>query len=338
MKIIKFGFLLAMLLFSTQIFAQTDVENIVIEGMEFHDNGDYDKAIETYKKALKIDKKSPLVHYEIALSYFSKGNYNEAVKYSDVVIKKDKELMLEAYMIKGSALDLLGKTKESIQLFKNVLKEEKHYLLYYNLSFNYFKLKDYENAEENVIKAIELNPNHATSHLMLAHIHDRKGNSVQALLASHFFLFLEPNSPRSIEGYDMLMESFRGNVTKGEGNSGSTKILYSPSNDSLFSAMQMMISILGASKSLEKYADKTDDEMFVENTRIFFKVLGELNDDKNKEIWFTLYTTFFYDLAQSEHLETYCKYITQSENENSREWLEENQSKLYDFDKWLSDN
>jgi hypothetical protein len=75
--------------------------------------------------------------------------------------------------------------------------------------------------------------------------------------------------------------------------------------------------------------------MFIENTESFFKVLGELKKKKNNEIWWTFYTSFFYDLAKSEHLETYCNYIKQIANESSQKWLTENNTKLTEFDTWL---
>ena len=66
-----FGFILLLLL-SFNSFAQSEIENFIKEGIQFHDNREYDKAIETYKKALKLDPNSTLVNYEIALSYFQK--------------------------------------------------------------------------------------------------------------------------------------------------------------------------------------------------------------------------------------------------------------------------
>ena len=127
MKKQLFG-LIILLLLSINCFAQSEIENFVKEGIQYHDNGEFDKAIQSYEKALKIDPKSTLVNYEIALSYFSKGNYKEAVKYSDVVLNQNKDLMLQAYMTKGSALDILGKTKESIKLFNKAIKKtEGHY-------------------------------------------------------------------------------------------------------------------------------------------------------------------------------------------------------------------
>jgi len=339
MKVKQTGILLVVLFLTIQSFAQSNIESFVKEGIEYHDSGDYEKAIETYKKALKLDPESALVNYEIALSYFTKGDYKEAIKYSDIVLNQNKDYMLHAYITKGSALDMLGETKESIKLFEKAIKKTKgHYLLYYNLGLNYYKLNDLDNAEENVIRAIENNPNHSSSHLILANIHNQKGNSVQTLLAAHYFLFLEPDTNRSSAAYLMIEENFGGNVSKDSSKPNTINIMLSPNNDSSFGAVELMISLLEASKGIEKNEGKTEDETFIENTESFFKILGELKKKKDKEIWWTFYTTFFYDLAKSEHLETYCKYITQSSNENSKKWLNENENKLIEFDEWLKNN
>lgn len=332
-------FTLIILCVSIQIFAQSNIEGYVKKGVQYHDNGEYDKAIETYKKALELDPKSTLVNYEIALSYFTKGDYEKAIEYSDVVLKQKSDLMMQAYLTKGSALDVLGKTKESIKLFEKAIKETgDHYLLYYNLALNYFKTSELDKAEPNLIKAIELNPNHASSHLMLANIHNQQENPVQTLLAVHYFLFLEPNSNRSYEAFQMLQNNFGGNVTKDTDNPNNINILLSPNDDSQFGAAELMISLLEASKSIEENEGKTEDEMFIENTDSFFTMMGELKKKENNDIWWAFYTTFFYALANSEHMETYCKYISQSGNENSQKWLVENETKLINFDTWLKNN
>ncbi len=50
MKLKQTGFLIVALILATNIFAQTEVEKLVNEGIEYHDKGDYTKAIETYCK------------------------------------------------------------------------------------------------------------------------------------------------------------------------------------------------------------------------------------------------------------------------------------------------
>ncbi|MEK6152584.1 tetratricopeptide repeat protein [Flavobacteriaceae bacterium 3-367] len=335
----QIGTALTTLFILAQGVAQATVEDFVKEGVQHHDNGDYDKAIETYKKALKTHPKSALVHYELSLSYFTKGDYEQAIQHSDVVLKQNGDYMLPAYLTKGSALDVLGKTKESIKLLEKAIKKtEGHHLLFYNLALNYYKLNDLGKAEEHVINAIEKNANHTSSHFMLAHIHNQKGNVVQTLLASHYFLFLEPNTKRSREAYQLLQNNFGANVSKDANKPNTINILLSANNDSQFGAAELMVSMLEASKSLEENEGKTEDEMFVENTDSFFTILGELKEEKNRDIWWTFYTSFFYELAQSEHMETYCKYITQSANEQSKKWLVENEGKLTDFNNWLKRN
>lgn len=339
MKIRQLGIVVVLLFVFIQSIAQSDIEDYVKEGVQYHDEGQYDKAIKAYKKALKIDSKSPLINAEIALSYFTKGDYKKAIKHCDVVIKHNKDYLMQAYMTKGSALDMLGKSKESIELFKKAIKKtEGHYLLYYNLALNYYKINELDNAEKNVIKVIETNPQHSSSHLMLANIHNQRGNTIQTLLAVHYFLFLEPKTQRSPEAYRLLRKKFRGNVSRDKDKSDSINISFSPNDTNQFAAAELMISMLEASKSLDKNKGKTDDEMFVENTGSFFKILGEMKEEKNNEIWWGFYTTFFYEIAKSDHLETYCMYITQSGNKNAKKWVAKNESKLNDFNEWLKNN
>lgn len=335
---LQITFLIALFI-SLQGYTQSSITDYVKEGIKQHDKGEYDKAITTYKKALKLNPKSPLVNYEIALSYFSKADYKNAIKYADVVLKQKGKYMNQAYMTKGSSLDMLGKTKESIKLFKKAIKEtEPHYLLYYNLALNYFKTSQLEDAETNVIKALEINPNHASSHLMLTNIHHQKGNTVQAVLAAHYFLFLEPNSQRSNEGYQILQKNFGGDVAQDKNKSNTVNISLDLDSERQFGSAALMIGLLEASKYNEENEGKTDVEMFIKNTESFFKILGELKEENDKDIWATIYIPFFYDLANSDHLETYCHYIAQNTNENSQEWLSTHKNKLIDFDNWLKAN
>jgi len=66
-------FLFGICLFLTiTCFGQYKLESLVEVGIKYHDNGEFEKAIVTYKQALKIDPKSTLVNYEISMSYLLK--------------------------------------------------------------------------------------------------------------------------------------------------------------------------------------------------------------------------------------------------------------------------
>ncbi|MBR9845002.1 MAG: tetratricopeptide repeat protein [Algicola sp.] len=334
----KYLTLLFLLLSCNLINGQDDINTLVENGIVFHDEGNYEKAIETYKKALEIDPKSSLVNYEIALSYFYNKNYQNAIKHCDIVLKNNDQHQKEAYITKGSSLDNLGKTKASIKLFKKAIKKYDDVLLYYNLALNYYKLKDFKNAEDIVTQGIAIDPSHPSSHLVLAYINYDNDKRTQSLLNLHYFLFLEPNSRRSTEAGKLIQEMMRSNVSRDPDKPNTINVsLVFPSGDNEFGSAEMMLSLLEASKMTEENKDKTEDELFIENTRSFFKILGELNSEKKKGIYWNIYIPFFNDIAESDHMDAYCYYVMQAVNPYSKAWFEVNQDQLQAFEAWLND-
>ena len=327
-------------------FAQSSIEDIVREGIGYHDAGDFDKAIETYKKALKIDPKSTLVNYEISLSYLRKEDYKNAVKYANKVLKQKEDHMTSAYVAKGTALDMMGKTQQSIELFEEAIAGgDTHYLIYYNLAINHLKIKNLDQAEPNLIEAINSNPSHASSHYQLARINHWRDNPVQSVLASHFFLLIEPDTDRSKEVFKMMKYHMGGKVTRDENNAKNLTITLNPNADSAFSAAELTLSILSLSDDLAKDALEELDldgeivgaDAFTRNTQSLITVLEETADKGRDEIWWNLYIPTLQEIATSGHLEAYCHYIRLGNEEESVKWLEENEDKLDAFIKWINE-
>ena len=335
----KYIILIALITFGSSIaFAQNTVEKHVRKGIEYHDNGEFAKAIESYKEALKIEPKSTLVHYEMALSYFSLKYYKNAITHCDAVIKKKGEHLIAAYLVKGSSLDMIGKTEESIKLFKKGIKKEgEHYLFYYNIAVNYAKMNDYSEAEKYGIKGAEVNPQHGSSHLLIGMMNSEMGNKSKALIALHYFLLTEPNTARSKQAYALMQENFGRNVSIEEGEKKTITIMLSPDKeDSPFMAVDMMRGFLQAAYTLEENEGKSEEEMFVQNTESFFTILGELKEkEKAKDIWWTFYTPMLYEIGTSGHMEAYCNYISMSSNEKAATWLKENSEKFEAFKEWV---
>lgn len=326
-------FIIAFLFIAPLTFAQS-VQELVDKGITYHDAGQYDKAIATYKLALKQDPKSSLVNYEISLSYFKNKEYKKSIKHADVVIKQKDQNLVPAYISKGNCLDMLGKTSSSIKLFeKAIANEEPHYLLYYNLAVNYVKVRDYDKADKNALSAIGLKSNHSSSHLLLATTNSFRDNDVQAILSLNYFLFLEPTSSRAGIAYDLLMEKMGGNTE--EDSDGAITINLDGNADPQMMAAQLIISMFAATNTLEMNEGKTKDELHFENTKSFFKMMGEMKEEAKSNFFWDFYVPFFADLAETKHMETFCKYTTQVKNENSVKWLEENADKIDAFSDWL---
>ena len=171
----------------------------------------------------------------------------------------------------------------------------------------------------------------------MAYINYNNNKRTQSLLNLHYFLFLEPNSRRSPEAGKLIQEMMRSNVTRDPDKPNTINVsLVFPSGDNEFGSAEMMLSLLEAAKSTEENRDKTEDELFIQNTTSFFKILGELHSDKKKGIYWNIYIPFFYDIAQSEHMDAYCYYVMQSVNPYATAWFEVNKDKLDAFDTWLN--
>jgi tetratricopeptide (TPR) repeat protein len=331
---------LGFLILANFIFGQVPFDSLVQQGVQYHDAGEYQKAIDIYKKALEIDPNSTLVNYEISYTYMMMEDYDNALKHSNIVIEKNDENQLGGYIVTSSCLDYQGKTDESIKLLEKAIKKFKtNYLLYYNLAISYYNKKDLDKAIENSIAAINLKSSHASSHLLLGKIMCAKGNKIQGILSLHYFLFLEPNTARSKEAYALLMNQIGGNVTKDPNKPNQINISMSmPSKDDEFGAAEMSLALLQASGNIEENKNKTDEEMFAQNTEKLFKILGEMKKKNSKGLWWEFYVPFDYELAQSQHMTTYCYLISYGSNDKSKEWVDNNRDKLESFGTWLDVN
>lgn len=334
------NFVYLFLVFSLTCFSaigqESKVKAHVQDGIKLHDSGQYKEAIAEYKKALRVDPKSALVHYEIASSYFSMKNYKKAIEHADEVIDQKGDFVDMAYIVKGSALDLLGKPQDAIKAYKKGIRENPDvYMLHYNLALTYYNQEDDKNAEKACMEAIKLNRSHSSSHLLLGSLMQVKQDRVKTLLAFYHFLILEPTSQRAKGVYEALTALLQKGVTKkGDNTTVITMSAPDKNDDDDFRAAEVMLSMLEASKSLEENEDKTEEQLFYENTNSFFTVLGELSDGK-KGFWWEEYVDFFYAMSKEEHVEPMCYYISLSkESDDVTEWLEDNEERLDAFSEW----
>lgn len=319
--------------------AQLSVEDLVNQGIEYHDNGDYDKAIETYKMALAIDPESTLVHYEMSYTYLEKKDYEKALEHSRFVIKKKTNNLREAYTIYGTTLDILGRTEESIAAYKEgIAVTEPYYLLYYNLALDYYKLNDYENAKTYLLDGLNLNFSHGSSHLLLAQCNSRQGNKTEAIVGSLYFMLLESNTKRTEEAYNLVMSNFSGNVSKDKDNPNAININTSlPEEDSKFGIADLMMSMITAANYTKENEGKTKARLFTENMTSFLEYLGELESTDENDIYFNDYISFLVSIAKSKHMETFCMFILHVVDEDANQWLADNPEKLDAFGNWLDE-
>ena len=307
---------------------QRIINGLISEGIKLHDKGNYIGAIDLYKKALLVNNISTQANYEIASTYLTIKDYKNAIKYSDNVIAANVDYMDQAYILKGAALDNLGKQLEAIKTYEQGLKKfTKNYLLYYNLALTSFSLKDYKTADGSLEKALTLNPSHASSHFLLALSMRTQGNRVKGILALYNFLLLEPNSKRTASAVKTLEAALKKSNEK-----ISLAMPTKKENDEFYTA-ELMLALLESSKANESNKTKSAAQLFSENTNSFFEILGAIKKEK-KDFWWSFYVDYFYTIASNNLTEAFCYYITQVNEDVYKEWLKNNLQQLESFLAW----
>ncbi len=107
------------LLFTLTVYGQNGdprVDELISEGVELHDEGEYEGAIDRYLEALEIDSTSVRANYELSLSYLALKDYENTLLYSSWVIDSSNEQLCSgAYAVKSEALAGLDRVDEAIE-------------------------------------------------------------------------------------------------------------------------------------------------------------------------------------------------------------------------------
>ncbi|MCE1164993.1 MAG: tetratricopeptide repeat protein [Bacteroidetes bacterium] len=333
--------ILILLLCSGYIHAQSSaLDSLIKLGISLHDDGKYEKAIEVYKKALKISPDDPVLNYELSFSYMALEDYDNSIEYADKVIgskKADKDTRMQAIITKGSALDYMGKQDESIELFEKCLKDYgPYYLLYFNLGVDYLNTKEYNKAETAFINAIKLKRDHPGSNFYLCYTDKFLNKKCQSLMAAYYFLLLEPSTERSKTAYN-LINKLHGSFFKKNNNGNGTTIFIDPDMD------KNEGSIIDFTYSMHKLVDiklldstKTKSEIFALNAENFFNFLSSLKEDKKLPgIWKEIYIPFFTDLVKSGYINVYCQYISLTADNTVADWFSLHKDRAKEFSNWL---
>lgn len=326
---------IAFIFMQLSLFSQ-NFQALIDSGISLHDRGEYDKAIEKYLEALKIQPNSSVANYEISYSYMGKEDYVNAIVYADKVIEANDGSLIPAILTKSSSLDYMGFTDEAIILLKKTIK--KHggsNLLHYNLAIDYYKTNDFENAEKQLHSSLKYKFYHASSHLLMGSVMQSMGKTTQSILCKSFFLLLEPDTYRSKEAIELLKGMVISNVKQSTDTSGKITInIAIEADDSEFATAKLMLQMIQASKISTEYRDKSKQEIFTDSMKSLFEYLGEMESKKKSGLWWEHYIPFFSELAKSQHMETYCYIICQSTDDEALKWVNANESLVTMFYDW----
>jgi tetratricopeptide (TPR) repeat protein/outer membrane protein assembly factor BamB len=126
------------------------------KGIEYHNSGDFQRAIEMYKKAMDthgLDKKTLVL---LGNAYYMTREFEEAEKVYDKALSLDPNYP-KAYFNLGIIYEATKKNPEAIKVYKRAIELDKNFgEAYANLGDAYKAIHDLDNAILNYQKALEI--------------------------------------------------------------------------------------------------------------------------------------------------------------------------------------
>lgn len=121
---------------------------------------DFQKAIDFFKKAVKVDRDFSDAHNNLGFAYEKAGRFNEAIdSYKQALSNLLYRTPEKAYHSLGRIYYRLGWYDEAIVAYKEAVKRMPDlYLAYYGLALSYNAKGRYGDASAAITKAIEIDP------------------------------------------------------------------------------------------------------------------------------------------------------------------------------------
>lgn len=212
--------LLLLLLLPLSLTAQDPVgaRELVDQGIELHDKGDYKGAIKKYDKALGLDKDNLLAMAEKAYSLNSLGDYEQSAAIcQDIIEKHDgaKEAPM-VYVTYGNSMDQLGRPEASLKVYNKGISVLPYLaMLHFNKGITLSGMGPDSSAAAMRCfeRSSRLDPFHPGTQNAMARLLAKDRKTIPATLTLCRFLILEPEGQRAKENHAVLQKALSGNVT-----------------------------------------------------------------------------------------------------------------------------
>jgi tetratricopeptide (TPR) repeat protein len=307
----------------------------IFEGIEHHGKGEYDQAIAVYEGLLERNPHNVLALYEISYSLHAKGEYKRSIEYALQALEYDSEYRAMLYTIIGNNLDMMGKPKQAVLVYKEGIgKYPGEFMLHYNLAIAYIGMNKQNEAESEVIEAIRANNRHASSHMVLAEIYRQRGEQIPALLMLCRFLVLEPATMRSVNAIRDIDQLVQWGVQRKD-EKNVTINLFGFDDDSPYGAMILLLRLKQAALSTELRELNSPVRARVETLDMLFSLIAEKSDRSTGDFTADYLFPYYAGLAQNELSEAFIYYIHQSAgNSEIDTWIDTNMEAIERFLEW----
>ncbi|MBS1910517.1 MAG: tetratricopeptide repeat protein [Bacteroidetes bacterium] len=316
-------------------------EELIRQGTNAHDSGDYNRAISLYRQVLAKNPDAVTAIYEMSYAFFEAKQFDSAVAYARHGLEYASDLEPLLYVTLGSSYDAQGKGEKAIETYASGLKKHPSFsLLHFNLGVTYFSRREGRLALASFKRALRLEPDHPGSHFWLGQTYQALGYRIPAALAFCRFLMLEPATQRS----ETAVRNIHGIIGTlvSVGGEAKNEIVLRPS-DSLhldegdFRGLEIRLGMLiGTSRSMG--LSKEDDAISWLDISQLVDGCGDSAIVAGHGFAATYYAPYFAQLEQHGFSEAFSKYaLISTSDSNTVAWLKEHQDDIRSMFRWSAE-
>lgn len=311
----------------------SEVDEYINEGVKLHDEGNYDKAAQKYKKALELEPSNTLALYELTFSYMVSKKNKECIEMAKKGLNLESNLHKKLIIALGNCYSQLGQTEEAIKSFKGGLKiDPTDSQLHLNIAVTLSNLQQNKNAIYHLKEAIKYSNGYSSPYYFIAEIYRTTNYRIPALYFYMQFILLEPNTKRSQDAskkiYSLLYQGIKQKENDG------LNIVVNPDaqkDDGDFTALDLALSLTAAASIAEESKGlKTDIERHTEVLTSFIQICSEMEDENLGATFTWQYAAKnIIALQNSDNFKTYTYILAETAGIlGATSWLDENQEKI----------
>jgi len=172
------------------------VKKLVDQGVQFHEQGQFDEAIAKYKQAEKKDPKNALVKYEMAFTYHAKRDLDKALTYAKAATKLNTEGLSEnLYSLLGTIYDEKGMPDSALNVYREgFAKEPNSFNIPYNATITYMRKNNADSAYAWVKRSLNNSRVHEGSYYYAGFLASQMGKWPQFYAYTMYSTFISKKS------------------------------------------------------------------------------------------------------------------------------------------------
>lgn len=322
------------------------VKELVDQGVQFHEQGQFDEAIAKYKQAEKKDPKNALVKYEMAFTYHAKRDLDKALTYAKAATKLKTEGIEEnLFSLLGSIYDEKGMADSALAIYREgFMKSPNSANIPYNAAITYMRKNSADSAYAWIKHSINNTRTHEGSYYYAGFLASQIGKWPQFYAYTMYSTFISKKAEIIRDNLSRLYGRTKSFVIKKDNNivMNTPAIKQTEGDSTVNKEFLLAIQTMLATDTLSKRKLYEPDTNSAQQTEFLIHVLeknikliafiDEINDPIQRFyqglIRERLVEAFIYTICEPIDRPTFAQWLIKNRNEQSRlyqwfnkEWL-----------------